>query len=90
MSRDIEAQVFDGLRRDSSATDRIILADIGSPTAVGFRASSALWLRYFDDFEYFSVGSIGVSGTYRIGPPDFYSGDEFLIVPKEKMQAIRL
>ena len=84
-----EAQVFDGLRERIRRDRPVILAEIGGPDRSGFHNFERFAAALYDDFEYFSVGSIGVSGTYRIRPPDFYSGDEFLIVPKEKMQAIR-
>jgi hypothetical protein len=84
-----ESAVFLGLNERLRRDRPIIVTEISGRDRSGFGTFDGLAKVMYDDFELFAVGCTSISGTYRIMRPSFQADEEFLIVPRERMQILR-
>lgn len=85
-----EIQVLSGLRERVRRDRPVILMEVSDATRDEMGTEEAFRRHLYDDAQIFELSSVSISSSYRLKPFRFESGREILIVPKEKLSALRL
>src|SRR5262245_3481549 len=83
-----ERQVLRGLAGRLQSDRPIILFELSETTRATFGSSDGLRAALYPDHELFEVGTVSISGPYRLRSFQFATSTEVLVIPAEKRASL--